>query len=414
MDELHCLALLCMAFSNRLTITFCPRLSEQPSSVSRRMLHQVIDVISSVVPRWNAGSGGETKTSSLLPPHLYPTSLISSVVPLWSDSILETCYEPRRPNSCTESSMLRLPSEVLAQILQHLARDDLSTVCRVSRELLDEAERFMYVRVELRNVNRIKTWCDTMSQRPHLSLRTRSLKITMPRQTNTFESMDLWQLNKACKSCTNLTELFILVDEDETLLDWDQYIDPLWFIEDCPFHLTKFVCNYLPPKLLGIFFISQPNIRTLSVRGDWGVKASSGILPSLTSIDVDTFPAVRVSKPQAIRTLQIHLSMFGAKLSAVTRALTRHYSKLTNLSLVCNSTPWSMTEILQSIGDALPSLKSFCYFDERTSVCVTFSCKIHNLIKSARTHEQGLWKSLDHVAEIHPSGTTGTATHYMG
>jgi len=329
------------------------------------MLHQVIDVISSVVPRWSGGSGGEA--GSLLRPHLYPASLISAVVPLWSEPVLDIHYEPRNHDSYTNSSMLRLPSEVLAQILQHLPPNDLSMVCRVSREVLDEAERLLYVRVELSNVSHIKTWCDTVSQRPHLSPRTQSLKIIMPRQTNAFESMDLWQLNRACKSCTHLKELFILVDEDETLLDWDQYVDPLWFIEDCPFRLTKFVCNYLPPKLLGIFFISQPDIRILSVRGDWGVKASSGILPTLTAIDVDSFPAVRISKPQAIRTLQIHLSMFGPKLSAITRALTRHYTKLTSLSLVCNSTPWSMTEILQSIGGVLPSLKSFCYFDERTA-----------------------------------------------
>ncbi|TFK38998.1 hypothetical protein BDQ12DRAFT_682836 [Crucibulum laeve] len=204
-----------------------------------------------------------------------------------------------------------IPPEICGMICQDeiLTRGDLRVLCGVSRSFRDESERLLYVNIILRSFRYLKSWCSSLSRRPHLGNRIMKMTITMPPQTD-IEADDLGKIVAAFRKCTKLRELEILSDGMKTLPG-----DAVnaWILLGHPFRLTKFTNTYFQANLLVDFLKEQTELQVLSMRPKEKIIVN---LPDDTLLNLSTIDASAAImrdlgsglwNPQNVKHLQYHL-----------------------------------------------------------------------------------------------------------
>jgi F-box domain len=157
--------------------------------------------------------------------------------------------------------MPSIPADVLREILEHLGKNDLATLCRVNKICCSCLQNVLYR--EIYNGDGDKRVIQTLAKSTDLARRVRSF--------DTFRNYP--ELGTALQNMSSLRSLY-LGDIDESILD------------GCTFKLDLLDITLRNPESLQKFLNSQPSLTNLTI---WGVREpltpfDERCLPNLTGV----------------------------------------------------------------------------------------------------------------------------------
>jgi F-box domain len=155
--------------------------------------------------------------------------------------------------------MPSIPIDVLREILEHVDKNDLATLCRVNKIVCSCSQDVLYREIEYRDFDAVKT----LAQSTDLARRVRSF-----RNYHTYP-----ELATALRNMSSLRSLD-LDSNDESILD------------GCTFKLDSFETTFPNSESLQKFLNSQSSITILTIWGDYNPfpPFGGGCLPNLTRV----------------------------------------------------------------------------------------------------------------------------------
>jgi F-box domain len=162
------------------------------------------------------------------------------------------------------SSMPSIPIDVLREILEHVDKNDLATLCRVNKIVCSCSQDVLYREIGYGYIDAI----ETLAQSTDLARRVRSFQ---------HYYYDFSELETALKNMSSLRSLGLCGMGDDHILD------------ACTFKLDSFETNFPNSESLQKFLNSQPGITNLTI---WGFYEplppfDERCLPNLTRINAE-------------------------------------------------------------------------------------------------------------------------------
>src|ERR1700728_4634799 len=163
--------------------------------------------------------------------------------------------------------MPSIPIDVLQMILEHVDKNDLATLCRVSKIFCSYSQGVLYREIEEGDERVIQT----LAQSTDLARRVRSFATTH----------SCPELTTALRNMSSLRSLELECG-DESILD------------GCTFKLESFSCAFPYSESLRSFFICQPNLTDVKFSDDSDNSSLSypleeTCLPNLTRVMADPY-----------------------------------------------------------------------------------------------------------------------------
>ncbi|KAF9476822.1 hypothetical protein BDN70DRAFT_881953, partial [Pholiota conissans] len=175
-----------------------------------------------------------------------------------------------------------LPPEICAIVCNLIHHDDLLALATVSRVFRAEAERLLYLSVELRSKRRFKSFCLAVIRRPYLVRRLHTLVMIMPPPMD-LEIADFERITKMLHLSTNLQHLRVLSERTEHSPPTNGDAIPTWIIEGHSFQLKSFENAYFEQGMIWRFLRAQPTIETLVMNA--GATTLTGVpMPNLKNL----------------------------------------------------------------------------------------------------------------------------------
>jgi hypothetical protein len=168
--------------------------------------------------------------------------------------------------------MPSIPVDILREILEHVSRADLATLCRVNRICCSFSRDVLYRNITIRDSHvRDSRVCDsrvtrTLAQSTDLAKRVRSFY--------SHSSHPTQELSVALKNMSSLRHLDLLQVHDTTILD------------GCTFQLVSFGCPFSYSEPLRKFLTSQPSLTYVEFFSglEEPVSFEQTLLPNLTRV----------------------------------------------------------------------------------------------------------------------------------
>jgi hypothetical protein len=173
--------------------------------------------------------------------------------------------------------MPSIPIDVLLEILKHVRKADLATLCRVNKICCSYSRDILYR--------------DIWGEEKVIQTLVRSIDVA--RRVHSFgTSWEHTGLATALQNMSSLRSLYLENVDDDSVLD------------GCTFKLEKFTCSFTCSESLRNFFISQPNLTDVKFPDDPDHSESPSVsypleetcLPNLTRVSADP-PLLRILIP---------------------------------------------------------------------------------------------------------------------
>jgi hypothetical protein len=160
--------------------------------------------------------------------------------------------------------MLAIPVDVLREILEHVGKRDLATICRVNKTCCSCSQNVLYREIHDGDERVIQT----LAQSTHLARRARSFETdcSCEELATALQNMSsLRRLNLAC------------IPADASVLD------------GCTFKLDSFACSFHYSESLQNFLKSQSSLTEFTSYGifEYPVSFEETFLPNLTRVEAD-------------------------------------------------------------------------------------------------------------------------------
>jgi F-box domain len=157
--------------------------------------------------------------------------------------------------------MLTIPVDVLREILEHVRKSDLATLCRVNKTFYSCWQNVLYRKIYRRDKRVIPTLARS---------------IDLARRVRSFETcFRCEELATALQNMTSLRSLDLAgIGDDASILD------------GCTFKLYSFTCSFPCSESLQNFLNSQPSLTDITFFGDYEPLPPFGenCLPNLTRV----------------------------------------------------------------------------------------------------------------------------------
>jgi len=156
--------------------------------------------------------------------------------------------------------MPSIPVDVLREILEHVRKADLATLCRVNKIFCSYSRDVLYREIEYQDANSIQT----LAKSTDLARRVRS-----------FLTIHLSpEVIIALRNMSSLRRLYL------------RFMDDASFLDGCTFKLDSFFCDFPHSKSLQRFLNSQPSITNVTFLENYKPMPSfdERCLPNLTRV----------------------------------------------------------------------------------------------------------------------------------
>ncbi|THH31625.1 hypothetical protein EUX98_g2579 [Antrodiella citrinella] len=160
---------------------------------------------------------------------------------------------------------MQLSLETYSLIVKYVAdRENLASLCRVSKAFQKVAERKLYNTVDLRGYTRTASICRLLSNRPRLAVLVDALSIHLAEDesADSDESMDptpddYWDtIADALKETSKLRHLNLYIDTGDEA-------SQAWVLDRCVFQLRSFHCDFTWDAHLSTFLNTQSHLSDL-------------------------------------------------------------------------------------------------------------------------------------------------------
>jgi hypothetical protein len=166
------------------------------------------------------------------------------------------------------TTMVAIPVDVLLEILGHVRRADLATLCRVNKIFCSYSQDLLYREIFYRDKHPIPT----LAQSTDLARRVHSFQVA-----GHYAELQLVELATALRNMSSLRSLGLYVSDG----DCNSILD------GCTFKLDSFDTNFPYSISLQEFLNSQPSLTNLTIDGDYEFipPFDERCLPNLTRVD---------------------------------------------------------------------------------------------------------------------------------
>ncbi|KAJ7762514.1 hypothetical protein B0H16DRAFT_1529060 [Mycena metata] len=248
--------------------------------------------------------------------------------------------------------MVFLPAEIYAIIFAEVEPSALAVLCRTCRHFLDQAQHILFHTIDLEGhgMRATKSWCLAVTRHPHLAQRVAALSLQLP-EVAKLDPADGTKIHRALMLCVNLKELKVTFEE---ILGGNHRSAGGWFINECPFRLTKFNNLYFEQDWIAPFWRAQSELRVLSAPYCGPLTFSDEQLPNLVAVKVCDVQYLPAGRP-----LQRIEAPFPSSLDHYYSGLAQYSHSLTTLNLLRESADTSIWHAVILIARVLPALVNF-------------------------------------------------------
>jgi hypothetical protein len=174
--------------------------------------------------------------------------------------------------------MPSIPVDVLREILEHVRKADLATLCRVNKICCSYLQDVLYRDIKDAGTRVIHT----LARSTDLARRVRSFAATSPSL----------ELATALRNMSSLRRLSLWGIGDASILKW------------CTFKLDKFICDFSDSESLQQFLNSQPSLTRVTLFGDYE-PFDERCLPNLTRVMGNPFLLRELIPGRPVRNVNI-------------------------------------------------------------------------------------------------------------